>query len=160
MSESTKKVVCQVTFEIGQMEQLLATYAELLDRTQQRPPDRVEIAAISSVLHSFYNGLENIFLSIAKGLDQHLPAGPHWHRDLLLRMTQETADRASVISAEVARALVDYLAFRHFYRHSYSFFLEWSELKNLVVPLREVWAQVKKELHGFLQTLRPNGANR
>ena len=64
-----------MTFEIGQIDQLLAVYADLVERVQQRPPDLVEITAIASVLHSFYNGLENIFLSIAKGVDQQVYTG-------------------------------------------------------------------------------------
>jgi len=142
-------VISQVTFEIGQIDQLLTVYACLLERVPHRPPHLVEIMALASVLHSFYNGLENIFLSIAKGLDQQVPTGAQWHRDLLVHMTQETASRGSVISTELAQKLADYLGFRHFYRHSYSFFLEWD--KELVVSLREIWVQVKEELHEFLE---------
>jgi hypothetical protein len=148
-------VVSQVTFEIGQIDQLLAVYADLVERVQQRPPDLVEITALASVLHSFYNGLENIFLSIAKGLDEQVPIGDQWHRDLLIHMTRETANRGSVISIALAKKLADYLGFRHFYRHSYSFFLEWDKLQGLVTSLREVWEQVKEELHEFLESLGP-----
>jgi hypothetical protein len=45
------------------------------------------------------------------------------------------------------------LGFRHFYRHSYSFFLEWGELEELVTSLAEVWDQVKDELQLFLDSL-------
>lgn len=131
-------VISQVTFEIGQIDQFLTVYADFVERVQQRPPDLVEITALASVLHSFSNGLENIFLSMAKGLDQQVPTGAQWHRDLLVHMTQETAHRGGVISAELAQKLADYLGFRHFYRHSYSFFLEWDKLKELVVSLREI----------------------
>ncbi len=57
--ELPENVVSRVTFEIGQIDQLLAAYADVLERVQQRTPDLVEITAIASVLHSFYNGLEN-----------------------------------------------------------------------------------------------------
>ena len=80
-------VVSQVTFEIGQIDQLLAVYADLVERIQQRPPDLVEITAMASVLHFFYNGLE------------------------------------------------------------------WGRLQGLVTSLREVWAQVKEDLHAFLGRL-------
>lgn len=148
-----EKVVSQVTFEIGQIDQLVVAYADLWERAQQGTSDLVEMTAMASVLHSFYNGLENIFLSIAKGLDQGVPVGAQWHRDLLVQMIQETANRSSVISAELAQKLADYLGFRHFYRHSYSFFLEWSELEKLVTSLPEVWDQAKKELSEFLDSL-------
>jgi hypothetical protein len=51
--------------------------------------------------------------------------------------------------------LADYLGFRHFYRHSYLFYLEWRELEKLVTPLGEVWEQTKSELQAFLDTLDP-----
>lgn len=157
MSEWAEKVISQVTFQIEQINQLLTVYADLFQRVQQRPPDVVEIAAVASVLHSFYNGLENIFLAIAKGVDQQVPTGSQWHRDLLVQMSQPTARRRSVISAELARTLAEYLGFRHFYRHSYSFFLEWEELERLVIPLSEVWAQVKTGISEFLGSLNPSG---
>jgi len=149
----TEQVLAQITFEIEQVDHLLTIYADLLERIPQRASDPVELAAGASVLHSFYNGLENIFLVIAQRLDQQVPDGLQWHRDLLVQMTRETATRDSVISVDLARQLTDYLGFRHFYRHSYSFFLEWSKLSRLVAPLPEVWTRVKEELHDFLNSL-------
>jgi hypothetical protein len=122
-----ENVLSQVAFEIGQIDQLFVAYADLLERVQQRTPDLIEVAAVASVLHSFYNGRENAFLAIAKGLDRQVPDSAQWHRDLLLHMTQETASRGEVISTELAQKLADYLGFRHFYRHTYSFLLAWSE---------------------------------
>jgi hypothetical protein len=148
-----EKVIAQIQFEVEQIDQLFSLYADLLERVQQNKPDHVEIAAIASVLHSFYNGIENIFLSIAKEVDLQVPAGAQWHRDLLVQMSKQTAKRNSVISTELAQKLADYLGFRHFYRHSYSFFLEWGELQKLVIPLREIWVEVKGELSTFLKSL-------
>ena len=149
-----EKVASQVIFEIGQINQLLSAYADLWERAQENTPNLVELTAIASVLHSFYNGLENIFLSIAKGLDQQVPSGAQWHRDLLEQMTQQTTDRPSVISSEVVQKLADYLGFRHFYRHSYSFFLDWEEMENLVIALPEVWEQTRKAPQDFLDSVQ------
>ena len=149
-----EKVASQVIFEIGQINQLLSAYADLWERAQENTPNLVELTAIASVLHSFYNGLENIFLSIAKGLDQQVPSGAQWHRDLLEQMTQQTTDRPSVISSKVVQKLADYLGFRHFYRHSYSFFLDWEEMENLVIALPEVWEQTRKAPQDFLDSVQ------
>jgi hypothetical protein len=70
-----KKVISQVEFEIGQLEQLFASYANLIERANKTDLDLIEVTALASVLHSFYNGLENIFLSIAKGIDNDVPTG-------------------------------------------------------------------------------------
>ncbi len=124
MSKSAEKVITQITFEVSQIDQLFAVYTDLLDRVQQGTPNTTEIAAAASVLHSFYNGVENIFLSVAKGLDQSVPSGSQSHRDLLLQMIRATTNRTAVVSKETANMLADYLGFRHFFRHSFSFFID------------------------------------
>jgi hypothetical protein len=146
-----EKVASQVQFAIGQIDQLLETYTDLLDRAQKSPPDLVEVTALASVLHSFYNGLENIFLSIAKGVDAQVPTGAHWHRDLLTQMAEPTSGRGPVLTPEMVSRLADYLGFRHFYRHSYTFCLEWDELEKLVTSLAEVWERAREEIRVFLE---------
>jgi hypothetical protein len=148
-----KKVISQIAFEIRQVDQLLEAYTDLLERVQRNTPDLVEVTAVASVLHSFYNGLESIFLSIARGIDADVPTGAQWHRDLLTRMAEPTSSRRRVLTTEVVYRLADYLGFRHFYRHSYSFYLEWDELEKLVTPLAEVWERTRDELQMFLGRL-------
>jgi hypothetical protein len=149
-----KKAISQIAFEIEQIDKLLASYSELLHRSQTGTPNLVEITALASVLHSFYNGMENIFLTIAKRIDSQLPQTDRWHRDLLTQMTQATSKRNQVLTNELANRLTDYLGFRHFYRHSYSFFLEWDELEKLVTLLEGLWVDVKVELEAFVDSLR------
>ncbi|OIO73903.1 MAG: hypothetical protein AUJ85_06890 [Elusimicrobia bacterium CG1_02_37_114] len=146
-------IISQIRFEIGQIDQLFGSYSDLLKRSQESTPDLVEITAIAAVLHSFYNGVENIFLSIAKGLDEDVPKGSKWHRDLLVQMTQQIPRRSHVISEKTAQELAEYLGFRHFYRHSYSFFLKWDDVEKLVTPLKNVWTQLKRELNLFIDSL-------
>ena len=56
----TKAVVQSISVEIAQLDLLFVTYAELLAKVQQLSPDVVELAALATVLHSFYNGTEGI----------------------------------------------------------------------------------------------------
>ncbi len=153
LSRSAEKVASQVRFEMEQIDRLFEAYADLLRHSRESTPDLIEITALASVLHSFYNGLENIFLSIAKGIDEHVPTSSRWHRELLIQMTEQTDTRGLAISTEVAQTLAHYLAFRHVYRHSYSFFFDWHEFETLATAVQEVWAQVKEELQLFLDTL-------
>lgn len=147
-------MIAQIQFEIEQIDQLFIAYEALFQRAQQpTAPNLVEITALASVLHSFYTGLENIFTSIAKGIDGDVPGGPQSHRDLLLRIGQANVHRSAVLTLETIATLSNYLGFRHFYRHSYSFFLDWTDLKELVNPLFIVWTQVKTELLIFTRSL-------
>lgn len=149
-----EKAASKISFEIGQIDELLATYSELLEETQSKTPDLVKTTALASVLHSFYNGIENIFLAVAKNIDRKVPKTAQWHRDLLTLMTKGTTRREPVLTPDTANLLADYLGFRHYYRHSYSFFLEWEELERLVTPLDDVWTRVKIELEVFLDSMK------
>ena len=100
-----EKVASQISFEIGQIDELLESYSELLKRTQTETPNLVEITALASVLHSFYNGLENIFLTVAKKIDQKVPKTTQWHRDLLTQMTKTTSKRGQVLTTDTANGL-------------------------------------------------------
>ncbi|NJK82114.1 MAG: hypothetical protein HC914_20560 [Chloroflexaceae bacterium] len=135
------------------MIQLFAVYAELLQRATQQSPDLVEMTALASVLHSFYNGLENSFLSIARHVDQQVPTGDRWHRALLVQMAHSTPTRAPVLSAELVATLTEYQSFRHFYRHSYSFFLSWDKRKPLVMDMSPTGHAARTELEAFLNTI-------
>ena len=84
--------------------------------------------AIGYLLHNFYNGCENIFRSIARFFENDL--GPEsWHRDLLKRMKVAVKGyRPSVIDAELYFLLDDFRAFRHKFRYSYGFELDWEKV--------------------------------
>lgn len=148
-----EEVISEIQEEMLLIEQLFSSYGELLERVQERTPDLVEMTAVASVLHSFYNAVENIFLRIAKGIDSEFPGAEHWHRELLMQMTRSGANREAVLPQESAQRLGEYLSFRHFYRHSYAIFLEWAELVKLVEPLQEVWEQTKHDLQLFIEGL-------
>lgn len=148
-----KKGISQVKFEISQIDELFKSYSDLLRETQKEEPDLIEVTAFASVLHSFYNGVENIFLNIVKRIDCNVPTGDRWHRDLLYQIGKATPERSKVLTHKTIALLVDYMGFRHFYRHSYSFSLEWEELEKLTAPMEDIWKQVKDELEVFLKSL-------
>jgi hypothetical protein len=141
-----------MNFEIQQINDLFTSYHELIEKSKGEEPTLIELTALGSVLHSFYNGIENLFKTIGKNIDGNLPAGYHWHSELLKQMAEDTSNRAPVISQGLKEKLVEYLAFRHFYRNSYSFFLKWNELKKLVDPVTFVWSECKIELKSFIES--------
>lgn len=149
---SLEKAISQMIFEIQQIDELFTSYSGLLEKSKAEEPTLIELTAIGSVLHSFYNGVENIFKTIGKNIDGKLPSGNHWHSQLIKQMTQVTYKRDSVISEGLKEKLVEYLAFRHFYRNSYSFFLKWNELKKLTDPVITVWSECKIELKSFISS--------
>ena len=49
----------------------------------KRRPSNYVARAGGSILHDFYTGIEKIFESIAKEVDNRLPMGEEWHSELL-----------------------------------------------------------------------------
>ena len=118
---SNKRIIKKIEFELDQIDNLLSKYRDLINKCENKEPDLIELTALALVLHSFYNGVENILLLIAKNIDNNSPEGANWHKKLLIQMQKENNKRNKVISKNSEDELTELLGFRHFYRHSYFF---------------------------------------
>jgi len=116
-----------------------------------KQPTGIQTAALATVLHSFYNGVENTFKRIALGTDGRLPRGGAWHRELLDSMASRTPTRATVISQSLHDRLEEYLRFRHRFRHAYSFQLDWEEMCPLARALDETLSSFETQVGAFLE---------
>ena len=110
--------------ELEQIVRLMSDYSELLAVPEAQEPGLIDRTALGAVLQSFYNGVENIFQTVAKRVDQDMPAGADWHRQLWAQMARATAARLPLITPATADQLEPYLGFRHIARHTYSFALQ------------------------------------
>ena len=115
----------QIKFKIDEIDQLFSEYNLIFENLKYEEPDLFNMTILGSVLHSFYNGLENIFDLIAKNIDKNVPTGSRSHQELLHQMASENENRDEVINEELYLKLREYATFRHFYRHAYSFQLNW-----------------------------------
>jgi hypothetical protein len=140
----------KIEFEVSEIDREFQSYKLLFDLIRLRTPDLVEMTALASVLHSFYNGVESIFLLIAKKVDKRIPEGQKWHNELLNQMNLKTAFRREVIDAETFEILKPYLLFRHFIRHSYKWRLNWDEFKSIALNAESNWIRVKDLLLKFI----------
>lgn len=108
---------------------------------------------VGYLLHSFYNGCENMFRSVARFFENDLGA-ESWHRDLLRRMKLEVPGyRPRLLSDELHRSLDDFRGFRHRFRHSYSFELDWEREKVVARKLEPTLTMLNKEVSLFLEKL-------
>jgi hypothetical protein len=138
-----------IKFELKELDSLFSLYKnELLEL--EREANLVELTAMASVLHSFYSGVEKILLVVAKKIDENVPYDINWHKSLLFQMTKENEKRDAVISGEMKDILLKYLAFRHFYRHSYSSQLRWDKMEFLIRPIEKNWEKFESEITDFL----------
>lgn len=146
------KLTKQVEAELTEVHRLLAGYGDLLEKCRSETPTLVEIAALAALLHSFYNGIENVLKRIAVEIDGVVPSGDSWHRDLLDQVTRAEEKRPAAISQGLRSRLNEYLAFRHLFRGSLLINLLWERMRPLVMECRSVFAGFESEIRGFLRT--------
>jgi len=107
--------------------------------------DTVELAAIGTFIHNIYNGIENILQQILKDQNIDIPSGHSWHKELL-----EISKSNEILTPELVVELSKYLAFRHYFVHSYSFMLKAELLLPLAQEAENMWEQFSENISRFV----------
>ena len=136
----------EIKVEIGQISKLLSDFSPLILQSKTSLPDTIEKTALAGMLHSFYNGIENILKRAYIYKYNTSPKGESWHVTLLQKMTKTNENPEGVLSEDLRIKLKIYLEFRHVFRHAYSFDLQWKKLAPLVNNCEEVFNQLQKEI--------------
>ena len=101
----------------------------------------LELAGVATLLHNFYNGIENIIkrVLIEKGFS--VPQGVAWHKELL-----NLAVKENIISVQIKEQLGEFLAFRHFFSHAYALDLYAERMEPLVKSVFGLYEAFKIEI--------------
>ena len=148
----------QVALERGQLHRLFRVHRPLLEKCVAIPPNEIELSALAAMLHSFYNGVENIFKRTILELGDPMPGGESWHKELLDGMAEATGNRKPLLSPGLRGRLKEYMEFRHVFRHAYIFDLRWDRMKTLVLGCEETLQLVEGELDRFFEA-GPGGSH-
>ncbi|KPA17433.1 hypothetical protein MHK_002357 [Candidatus Magnetomorum sp. HK-1] len=116
--------------------------------------DDMYIDASALNLHSFYSGIEKIFVIIAEGIDLYKPSSASWHKALIQQMGSEIKSvRPPVISDDLINRLDSYRGFRHVVRNVYTYNLDEKHIKIMVDDLEDIMNALTKELSAFADFL-------
>jgi predicted nucleotidyltransferase len=143
----------EIENEIRHLERVVERLTGFLQRAPAEP-DEIQVQGGGKYLHDFYNGVERIFERIAVRVDEDLPAGTNWHTLLLQRMSRPFGSRRpAVIDHALEVELSEYLRFRHLFRHTYGYDLEWERVRELSQALPDVLAALQAQVAAFLAAL-------
>ena len=101
----------------------------------------LELAGVATLIHNFYNGLENIIKQILLSKNIDIPRGSSWHKELI-----STAISNNIIQEPIGKELQNYLAFRHFFVHSYVLDLYADRLIPLVEKAHTLFEKIKNDI--------------
>ena len=139
----------EITLELNNLERLVDE-AKVVRENLSAEPSSVELRAFGSMVHDFYTSCERIFERIAVHLGPGLPVGETWHILLLRSMESEIeGTRPALLDHKLALRLLDYLRFRHLFRHTYGYELEWDKLQVLVDRLEDTLSSLREQLDQF-----------
>ena len=145
------KLKAKLTFEISQIDKLFDECKPLFDLCKIKEPDFIEMSAAAMVLHSFYNGIENMIVLIIKNYNEEFPDGYKWHAELLEKAFISNKNRKQIFQDEIKKILEEYMKFRHFVRHTYGFQLEWTRMEKLISGIDTLWKKIKENVNGFIE---------
>ena len=119
----------------AELENIKRVVAEFPDDDSLAGISSLELAGVAALIHNFYNGIENILKQVLISSGKEMPEGSSWHRDMV-----NTAVSSNIISESTAKEMRQYLAFRHFFSHGYSFDLDKKRITPLVKGIQKTLA--------------------
>jgi hypothetical protein len=136
--------------------QRAATHADDAIRRTQWDADTAEflLEAAAFSVHSAYTAIERLFVEIARTVDQTVPSGAEWHRDLVRQMQLAPSGvRPAVLSDSVAQQLQETLRFRHLVRNVYASYLDAERVAENVRRLLHIEPSLERDLLAFARWL-------
>ena len=128
----------KINFDIENIDRVLA---ELPNHNVLPKLSILELAGVATLLHNFYNGVENILKRVLFEKGISIPQGNTWHKELLNLSEQE-----KIISPQIKNQLGEFLAFRHFFSHAYALDLYAERMEPLVKSAFELYKKFKIEI--------------
>jgi len=138
-------------YEVSRINKLFYKGKPLLDTCKCKEPNFVEASAAGSFLQSFYNGIESIIVLIFKTMGENIPNDAQWHKNLFETAFISNERRTTIFRNECKEQLVEYLSFRHFFRHSYGFEIDWTRMKPLISGAEALWKTLEEDVNQFIE---------
>lgn len=120
-----------------------------------QPTDREKTSHLGYLLHNFYCALEELFQEVAKTFENRIEDLSRYHRELLQRMRLTIPGiRTNVLSEKSFPILDELRAFRHIFRHAYTYELDPERVHTLKLKVKRHWRLIRMDLDEFERFLK------
>jgi uncharacterized protein YutE (UPF0331/DUF86 family) len=136
----------------SQLREIESLYDKISEREKIKSEYAIE--SIAYQLHNVYCAIEDVFKIIAAAFENNVEDKSKYHAELLKRMTQTFEGiRPNVISKETYRMLDNLRAFRHFFRHAYSYEIDERKVRLVLEDAKKVKEMFFSDIVKFLEKI-------
>jgi hypothetical protein len=149
-----KKQLTILRSEVDYQVKIIETiFQKIADRRQYTDEDR-GLESLAYQLHNLYSAFEDLFLIIAKHFENTIEDESRYHIELLQRMAIDIDGvRPALFRMETINLLDELRAFRHVFRHAYSYEIDRKKLQLVLESADMLNVCYKDDIAGFLKKL-------
>lgn len=122
---------------------------------RQHGKGEANLESLAYQLHNLYCAFEDLLKIVADFFENHIDDSAHYHSALLWRMKMSIEGVRPALLSEASYKLLDSLrAFRHVFRHAYSYELDSKKLALVLEDALRLNALYREEIDRFLEQLK------
>jgi uncharacterized protein YutE (UPF0331/DUF86 family) len=138
----------------AQLKEIERIFAKIEERRQGKSV--AELESLAYQLHNLYCAFEDLFKIVAGFFENRIEERAKYHSELLRRMKISIEGvRPALLSEESYRLLDSLRAFRHFFRHAYSYELDPRKVALVVEDALKLKKLYQQDIDNFLEQLQP-----
>jgi uncharacterized protein YutE (UPF0331/DUF86 family) len=135
----------------AQIREIEKIYNRIAERKRKRSKSGIE--SLGYQLHNLYCAFEDLFKIVADTFENQIQDKSQYHIELLKRMTIAIEEvRPSLLSQDAYRLLDNLRAFRHFFRHAYTYELDERKVKIVLEDTIKLKRLYKHDIKVFLDS--------
>jgi len=122
---------------------------------RRRGEGEANLESLAYQLHNLYCAFEDLLKIVADFFENHIDDSAHYHSALLWRMKMPIEGVRPALLSETSYKLLDSLrAFRHVFRHAYSYELDPKKLALVVEDALKLRGLYQRDIDRFLEQLQ------
>ncbi|HID11324.1 MAG TPA: hypothetical protein EYP17_08505 [Candidatus Latescibacteria bacterium] len=137
----------------AQKREIERIFAKVEER--RRGEGTANLESLAYQLHNLYCAFEDLFKIVADFFENRIEERAKYHRELLWRMKISIEGvRPALLSEESYKLLDSLRAFRHFFRHAYSYELDPKKVALVLEDALKLKGLYQREIESFLKQLQ------